>query len=196
MNKSRLFSKLTLSATVGILIFSFISTVNAGIPPFLGPIFGDQWIGNGAFVQERTIDGSKESYYRIGWGLAIPLELDEGWNTRPPFKETLTIDGKEVKLRRCHILFKDIEDIHPETGEPITYNFHLWIWYQFFEPNFFEKGEHIVKCELLIKKLYGEDPREKGWRIFINYDGPEFWYGPQWPDPGSVYSYEHTLIVE
>jgi hypothetical protein len=196
MYRKKINKKLILLSVIGVMCLSYIPIVKAGIPPFLGPIFGDQWIGHGAFVSEWTIDGSEESYFRVGWGVAIPLELDEGWNSRPPFKTTLYIDGVEITLRRCHIFFKDIEDVHPETGEPITYDFHLWIWYQIFKPNYFSSGEHQIKSELWIMKNYGVDPREQGWRIYINYDGPEFMYGPQWPDPGSVAIAEHILVVD
>lgn len=195
MNRSKTV-KLILLATIGILIFSFIPVVNAGEPPFITwEAIGDQYIGHGLWSPYWEVDGSEESYYRMGWGIAIPIELDEGWNSRPPFELKLFIDGIQVKLQRFHFYIKNIEDVHPVTEEPIMYDLHMWVWYDVFKPNYFTEGEHTIRSETWIKKSYGTDPRDAGWRIYINYEGPESWYGDQWPDPNSVYCFTHTLNV-
>lgn len=190
MNRTKLIPKFMVFIVVGILAFSFISTVQAGVPPFMEDRDPDQRI---FWLKDSEISASKESWFYCGVGY-IPEEIEENWFPKNPYKIRLYIDGEEIDLdryayhdknREFRIPYKDNEGIWQYDAPLTTTDFRVWNWYYIFEPGYFTPSEtpYKIRVEIWVYGCYGGSEK-KGWRIFENKIGPPgtpklWWYGPE-----------------
>lgn len=161
MNRTKLIPKLIVLITLVAFTFSFIPTVQAGVPPFIQDLdFRDNlalppiW-NYGEWGPLPTYDASEEYFFRIGAVQTEEEEEEETWPS-PPYRIRFYVEGKEIKLRRYAFRHEEYERI-------------VYMWYQFFEPGFFPEGAVTLKWELWIKKPF-QDFTENEWRIYIEFE--------------------------
>ncbi len=191
MNRTKLLPKLAILIAIGFLVFSFIPTVQAGVPPFIDRDLDDP---QGIFWWKVSeISASKESWFRAGIA-NFPEELENNWAPKNPYKIRLYINGVEIELRRYAYVDRAYKVLLPERDEynnwvyeniePIITKLHVWYWYAIFEPGYFQSDTYPYtiefKTEVWVYEPYGGS-EEKRWRIFVNYEGPEY-YQPAYPE--------------
>jgi len=143
------------------------TTARAGIPPFMYEYM--------SYNQISTFGSDVEAPHDEPclWGFSSACteeEIETGYFPKPPYKHILIIDGEKIPLRR--FVFYDEYGIvfgYPETK--------WYCYYQVFEAGYFDVGEHDVYHEVWVQKPYAGS-ETYGWRIFVNYEGPEDLYGP------------------
>ena len=175
MNKTK---KMTiLCATIGILAFSLIPLVSAGLPGH----FKDRPGCNNLLINwwnfEHEFSASEDLYFRIGWG-STTEEIENDWAPKNPWKFKLFINDEEINLQRYEV------KADKEAGViKVSY------WYHVFGPGYFEaEGEYLLRFEFWVRRPYQGDGLNH-WRIFVDYGGYV------WGAPGTVASYEYYLNI-
>ncbi|MFW9823738.1 MAG: hypothetical protein ACFFE4_12415 [Candidatus Thorarchaeota archaeon] len=172
--------KILVSLVVLMTIFGVSATARAGAPPFIWEYFTYNVISWGVDI---TIPQDESCI----WGVASACtdeEIETGFFPKLPFNHKVTIDGKKIPLRR----FVFYDEYGYVFGIPET---KWYVFYQIFEAGFFELGEYDIIHEMLVQKPYAGS-ETYGWRVFINYEGPEYLYGPV--GVPQVLSYTLTVV--
>lgn len=118
---------------------------------------------------EQVISTSEPSFFRAAVGY-IPEEIENEWFPLPPYDIRLFQDNEEILLERVAIYDKSGELFGYEEGR-------FWIFFQTFDPGDFEVGIYDMRTEFYVYNPYGGSDSYVE-RIFVNYIGPEEWYGP------------------
>ncbi|MFX0018669.1 MAG: hypothetical protein ACFFAK_07535 [Promethearchaeota archaeon] len=182
MNKKNFLKMSILFAALGILAFSFIPHVNAGIPPFIpqGQMSNNLLLPT--FVGESwPFSASENLFFAFGWA-STEEEIENDLAPKNPWEIKLFINNEEIVLRRYDIFVKDITD--PEMIKNS-------VWYYIFGPEYFAPGgEYLLRWEFWVKRPYQGDGKNY-WRIFVDYGGYIFGV------PGLEFRFEYYLnIVE
>ena len=182
IRKSKLIPKILLTLCVFLAILGLTTTGNAGIPPFYWEYMQSPIISWGLDVQ---IDDDQSCL----WGVATCCteeEAQSGLFPKAPFQHKLFIDGKKIPLQRFAFTDKD--------GSIFGYpNTKWWVFYHFFEADEFDVGEYEIVHEMWIQKPYSGSEIH-GWRILINYNGPDDPLIPGEPPEEYILSYTLTVI--
>jgi hypothetical protein len=191
MKKIKLISIFSFLILFGFSMISLTQSVNARRPPFMDDLDPTQRI---YFWIDSDISASKESWFYAGMYFT-PYELEYNWFPKNPYKIKLFINEEEIPLRRYALYEKEFETSIPYKigdtwyydAEPIITERHAWFWYQIFKPNYFKSGTtYVIRMEVWVHSPYGGS-EETGWRIYINYIGPELGYGPYFPEIAGIY---------
>ncbi|MFX1567059.1 MAG: hypothetical protein ACFFCV_01680 [Promethearchaeota archaeon] len=165
ISRSKLVPKVLVGLTVLLTIFGLITTANAGIPPFIWEYSQYNYI----WGVDQTLPQDEPCFWAIGIACSEE-EIETGYYPKPPFKHKLYIDGEEINLRRFIFTDKD--------GSMFGIPGQKWyFFYQVFEASYFTLGEYDVTEEFWVHHPY-TGSETYGWRIFVNYEGPEYKYGP------------------
>jgi len=160
MNKTKKMS--ILFATIGILAFSLIPAVSAGVPghmkerPDYNNLLMPWWIGG-----DFEFSASEDLYFRIGW-YTSPEEIENDIAPKHPWKYKLFINDEEINLQRYGfvLIIKEI-DLH------LKFSY----WYHVFGPGYFEAGgEYLLRFEFWVKRPYMGDGLNH-WRIMVDHWG-------------------------
>ncbi|MFX1469148.1 MAG: hypothetical protein ACFFB8_10830 [Promethearchaeota archaeon] len=165
INRTKIIPKIILGFVVLITIFGLTTSANAGIPPFMWNYMPDNVISWGIDLE---VPQNEPSLYLCATA-CTDWEIETGFYPKPPFNHKVYIDGEKIVLRRC--VFYDEEGY--VFGIPET---KWYVFYQIFEAGYFTLGEHNVIHEVYVQKPYAGS-ETYGWRIFVNYEGPEELYG-------------------
>ena len=146
--------------------------------------------------RKESIFGSIQTFQpRKKVGFTRECILHHNWFPKNPYKIKLFINEEEIPLRRYAFYEKEFETSIPYKigdtwyydAEPIVTERHAWFWYQIFKPNYFKSGTtYVIRMEVWVHSPYGGS-EETGWRIYINYIGPELGYGPHFPEIAGIY---------
>ena len=170
INRSKLIPKVLVGLAVLTTILGLTTIARAGAPPFIWEYSQYNIISLGVDIE---IPQDEPCLWLIA-GACTEEEIETGFFPKPPFKHRLLIDGEKIPLRR--FVFYDEEGY--VFGIPET---KWYCFYQVFEAGYFDLGEHEVIHEAWVQKPYAGS-ETYGWRIFVNYEGPEYLYGPlEWP---------------
>ena len=182
INKKKLMPKILLTLTIFLTILGLTTTVNAGIPPFYweyaqSPIISWGW--------DVEINDDQSCL----WGVATAItedEIESGLFPKPPFNHIVYIDGKKLPLQRFVFIDRDGSIFNiPDTK--------WWVHYHFFEADDFDVGEYQIVHEMWVQKPYlGSEIH--GWRIFINYEGPDDPFVPGVPPESYKLTYTLTVV--
>jgi len=161
MNKAKFVKKSILFAIIGILAFSLIPVVNAGVPghfrdrPGYNNLLMPWWTGYYGW----EFDASDDIYFKIGW-YTSEWEIENDIAPKHPWMMKLFINGEEINLQRYGFVNDKVK---------VSY------WYHVFGPGYFEAGrEYLLRFEFWVKRPYQGDNKNY-WRIFVDYStGWEF----------------------
>lgn len=180
MNKRNSLKMSILFATIGLLVFSFIPQVNAGIPPFVpqGQMQNNLFIAYFA-GEEFPFSASENLFFAFGWA-STEEEIENDLFPKQPWEIKLFINDEEIVLRRYDIFVKDLEGYKKNS-----------VWYYIFGPDYFTPGGYyLLRWEFWVRRPYQGDGKNY-WRIYVDYGG--YIFGP----PGTEASFEGYLnIVE
>ena len=179
INRSKLIPKVLVGLVVLVTIFGLTTAARAGVPPFI-------WEYMTEYNQISSLGSDVEAPQNEPclWGVMSACSEDEiGYFPQHPYKHKLFIDGEKIPLRR----FVFYDEYGYVFGIPET---KWYCFYQVFEAGYFDLGEHDIRHEAWVQKPYAGS-EIYGWRIFVNYEGPEDLYGPI----GVPYNLTYTLTV-
>jgi hypothetical protein len=179
INRTKLIPKVLVGLAVLTTILGLSTAARAGAPPFIWEYFQYNVISYGWDVEIPQDEPCL-------WGVASACteeEIETGFFPKPPFNHKVSIDGEKIVLRR----FVFYDEYGYIFGIPET---KWYCFYHVFEAGYFDLGEHDVIHEAWVQKPYAGS-EIYGWRIFVNYEGPEYLYG----SIGVPYSLTYTLTV-
>ncbi len=165
MNKTKKMS--ILFATIGILAFSLIPAVSAGVPGHMKerPTYNNlaapwfPWIPD-----DLPFSASEDLYFRMGW-YTSPEEIEEDIAPKHPWKIKLFINDEEINLQRFGFI-----------GDKVKVSF----WYHVFGPGYFEAGgEYLLRWEFWVRRPYMGDGLNH-WRIMVDHWGLYLPMGAEW----------------
>ena len=177
MNKRNSLKMSILIATIGLLAFSFVPQVNAGIPPFIpqGQMGNNLLLGT--FVEGFPFSASENLFFAFGWA-STEEEIENDYAPKNPWEVKLFINDEEIVLRRYDIFVKDEEGFIKNS-----------VWYYIFGPDYFiPGGEYLLRWEFWVRRPYQGDGKNY-WRIYIDYGG--YVFGP----PGTEASFGAYLNI-
>lgn len=180
MNKTKFIKKSILLATIGILAFSLIPVVSAGVPGHMKERSPDNNLLRNWGNPGKEFSTSEDLYFRIGWA-STNEEIDNDWAPKNPWKFKLFINNEEINLQRY--------DVKVDKGDNPEDIIKRSDWYHVFGPGYFEAGgEYLLRFEFWVRRPYQGDGLNY-WRIFEDY------WGKVWGTPGTVARYEYYLNI-
>ena len=187
----KLMPKILLIFTIFLTILGLTTTVNAGIPPFYY-----YWYYHPELIISWGVDVQIDDDDSCIWGVATATtedEIESGLFPKAPFKHKLFIDGKKIPLQR--FVFTD-RDYNGDGYGDVFYlepDLKWWVYYHIFEADDFDVGLYNIVHEMWVQKPYSGSEIH-GWRIFINFNGPDDPLIPGVPPEKLVLTYTLTVV--